>query len=65
MKVGDLVKLKNLHPEWGKVGLITKIHTTPAGLGKVVLLAGVDGYTLRSIPWVGRTKYLEAINENR
>ena len=65
MKVGDLVKLKNLHPEWGKVGLITKIHTTSAGLGKVVLLAGTDGYNLRSIPWVGRTKYLEAIDESR
>ena len=62
MKVGDLVRLKNLHSDWGKVALITGILTTPTGLGQVVLLAGG---TYRAIPWIGRTEYLEAINESR
>ena len=63
MKVGDLVKLKNLHPEWGTIALITRVHACEkTGLGQVYLLA--NG-TKRSIPWIGRTKYLEAINESR
>ena len=62
MKAGDLVKLKNLHPDWGTIALITGIRTTSAGLGQIYLLA--NG-TQRAIPWVGRTKYLEAINESR
>ena len=62
MKVGDLVKLKNLHPEWGKVGLITGTHVTWQGLGQVYLLAGG---TKRAIPWLQRTKYLEVINASR
>jgi hypothetical protein len=62
MKVGDLVKLKNLHPEWGTIALITGIRTNDQGLGQVYLLA--NG-TKRAVPWLGRTKYLEAINESR
>jgi hypothetical protein len=62
MRAGDLVKLKNLHPDWGTIALITEIRTTSAGLGQVILLAGG---TYRAIPWIGRTKYLEAINASR
>ena len=62
MRAGDLVKLKNVHPEWGTIGLITEILTTSAGTGQVVLLAGG---TYRAVPWIGRTKYLEALNESR
>ena len=62
MRAGDLVKLKNVHPEWGTVALITEILTTSAGTGQIVLLAGG---THRAIPWIGRTKYLEALNESR
>ena len=62
MKVGDLVKLKNLHPEWGTIALITGIRTNDQGLGQVYLLA--NG-TKRAVPWLGRTKYLEAISEER
>jgi len=62
MKIGDLVKLKNLHPEWGTIALVTGIRTTSAGLGQIHLLA--NGHRC-AIPWVGRTKYLEALNESR
>jgi len=62
MKVGDLVKLKNLHPEWGTIALVTGIRTTSAGTGQIHLLA--NG-TQRAISWIGRTKYLEALNETR
>ena len=62
MKVGDLVKLKNVHPEWGTIALITGIRTNDQGLGQVYLLA--NG-TKRAVPWLGRTKYLEAISEER
>ena len=62
MKAGDLVKLKNLHPDWGTIALITGIRTNDQGLGQVYLLA--NG-TKRAVPWLGRTEYLEAINERR
>ena len=62
MKVGDLVTFKNLHG-WPPVGLITRIHITPAGTGQISLLVGgVPG----TIPWASRDKYIgEVINESR
>ena len=62
MKVGDLVKLKNVHSDWGTVGLITGIRTNDQGLGQVHLLA--NG-TQRAVPWLGRTEFLEVISESR
>ena len=62
MKVGDLVKLKNLHEEWGKVGLITRILHTSINTGQIFLLAGG---TNRAIPWLQRDEYLEIISESR
>jgi len=62
MKKGDLVKLKNLHEEWGKVGLITRILHTSINTGQIYLFA--NG-TYRTIPWLQREKYMEVINESR
>ncbi len=60
MKVGDLVRLKNLHPEWGKFGLVTGINITDIGLGQIhVLCAGRRS----AIPWIKRAHYTEVINE--
>ncbi len=62
MKVGDLVQLKNLHPEWGKVGIITRILHTSINTGQIYLLASG---TIRTIPWTKSHKYLEVLNESR
>ena len=62
MKKGDLVRFKNLHPEWGKVGLVTRILHTGISTGRIILLAGE---TRRAIPWLQREKYMEVINESR
>ena len=62
MKVGNVIKLKNLHSEWGKVGLVTKINITDIGLGQVSVLANGS---LRTIPWCKRAHYTEVISESR
>ena len=62
MKKGDLVRFKNLHPEWGKVGLVTRILHTSINTGQIFLLAGGRN---RAIPWLQREKYMEVINESR
>ena len=62
MKVGDLVTFKNLHG-WPPVGLITRIHITPAGTCQIYLLAGAMPST---IPWASRNKYIgEVISASR
>lgn len=60
MKVGDLVKLKNLHPSWGEVGLITNINVTEEGLGQISLIAGKPTGDC-AIPWVKRNHYIEEV----
>ena len=62
MKKGDLVRFKNLHPEWGKVGLVTRILHTGVSTGQIFLLAGG---TRRAIPWLQRDEYLEVISGSR
>ena len=57
MQVGDLVRIKNLHPSWGKVGLITRL-TFANGSGQISLLS--NG-ACRAIPWYKREHYLEVI----
>ena len=59
MQVGDLVKIKNLHPSWGEVGIVTRIVINKTnGLGQISLLSnGV----CRAIPWLNRQDYLEVI----
>jgi len=61
MKVGDMIKLKNLHDEWGRVELVTGINVTDIGLGQVSVLANGS---LRTIPWCKRAHYAEVINES-
>ena len=63
MKVGDLVKLKNLHDEWGRVALVTRVNVTDYGLGQISVV--VASGNLRSIPWIKRAHYTEVINESR
>ncbi len=62
MQAGDLVKLKNLNPEWGTIALVTKVYVSHNSFGQVYLYA--NGLS-RSIPWYKRHKYLEVINEGR
>ena len=64
MKVGDLVRLKNLHPSWGKIALITNINVTEYGLGQISLMSG--GCMDCTIPWIKRDKYIsEVVSESR
>ncbi len=60
MKVGDMIKLKNLHNEWGKVALVTGINVTDIGLGQISVLANGN---LRTLPWIKRAHYTEVISE--
>jgi hypothetical protein len=63
MKVGDLVRLKNLHSDWGEYALITRINVTEYGLGQISLIA--NGHT-SAIPWIKRDKYIaEVISEGQ
>jgi hypothetical protein len=62
MKAGDLVRLKNLHNDWGEYALITRINVTDYGLGQISLIANGR---MSAIPWVKRDKYIEAVNESR
>ena len=63
MKVGDLVRLKNLHSDWGECALITRINVTDHGLGQISLIA--NGHT-SAIPWIKRRMYIAGvINESR
>ena len=63
MKVGDLVRLKNLSDEWGEIALITRINVTDIGLGQISIVAGG---MIAAIPWIKRDKYIsEVINESR
>jgi len=59
MKVGDLVRLKNLHPSWGEIALITNINVTENGLGQISLIAG--GCMDCAIPWIKRDHYIEDV----
>ena len=55
---GDLVILKNLHPSWGKIALITDIHITSCGTGQIHLIA--DGLQA-TIPWLKKDKYISRV----
>jgi hypothetical protein len=64
MKVGDLVRLKNLAPDWGEIALITNINVTEYGLGQISLIA--SSMMSCAIPWIKRDKYIDGvINESR
>mgnify|MGYP003112277801 FL=1 len=56
MKVGDLVRLKNLHSDWGKFALVTHINVTSYGLGQISIIANGR---MSAIPWIKRGHYIE------
>lgn len=60
MKAGSLVRLKNLHPEWGEFALVTHVNVTQYGLGQVHVLASGNR---RTIPWINRDKYISPFCE--
>jgi len=62
MKKGDLVRLKKMHEEAGKFGIIIKVHRISADNGQIVFLA--NG-TRRAVPWFRRDEFLEVVSENR
>ena len=62
MKVGDLVRLKNLHNDWGEYALIARIVVTDYGLGQISL---ITNGRMSAIPWIKRNEYMEVISESR
>jgi len=58
MKSGDLVMLKNLHPSWGCVAVITSVRQTDYGTGQIYLISRNN---ISAIPWLKRHRYLEVI----
>ena len=64
MKSGDLVTLKNLHPSWGEIGIITNILVTSIGTGQISLIT--DKLSNCAVPWLKREMYIdEVISESR
>ena len=64
MKVGDLVRLKNLDESWGEAALITNIHVTDSGRGQISLIAKCCMNC--TIPWIKRDEYIDGvISESR
>ena len=64
MKVGDLVKFKNLNSSWGSIGLITCIKETNGSIGHGMITMITKASMQCTIPWVRRNTYIEeVINE--
>ena len=61
MKVGDLVRIKNLHPDWGTIGFVTRLVYAD-GYGQISIFSN-GGH--RAIPFWKREHYLEVISESR
>ena len=63
MKVGDLVRFRQLDPSWGETGLITEITSTQAGPSMIVFMTPM--LMNCTIPWSRRHTYIkEVINES-
>ena len=58
MEVGDLVRLQNLHPDWGEIAWVYKIHLTACGTGQIYLIS--NGRSC-SLPWLERQKYIKEV----
>ena len=64
MKAGDLVKFTPIVSAWGRVGLVTDIRLTPAGVGQITI--STKTAPCCTIPWINRSMYIEkVISENR
>tara|TARA_Y100000593_G_scaffold74948_1_gene138118 strand:- start:434 stop:610 length:177 start_codon:yes stop_codon:yes gene_type:complete len=58
MKVGDLVRMRNMRVWNGELGIILTIPTTPNGMWSIVLSSG-------ELVGTGRVENIEVINESR
>ena len=63
MKVGDLVRFKNLSSAWGELGLITEIRRTKYGTGMISMLT--ESLHNCAIPWTKRSMYIKEIVSER
>jgi len=59
MKVGDLVKFRQLDPSWGEMGLITEITSTQAGPAMIVFMT--PALAQCTIPWSRRNTYIKEV----
>ncbi len=59
MKVGDLVKFRQLDPSWGEIGLITEI--TAQGVYKSMIVFMTPMLPKCTIPWDRRNTYIEEV----
>ena len=59
MKVGDLVRLKNVDERWGATGLITEIHITRIGTGQISMITSASPAC--TIPWQKRGSFIEGV----
>ena len=58
MKVGDLVRMRNMRVWNGELGIILTIPTTPTGMWSIVLSSG-------ELIGTGRVENIEVISESR
>ena len=64
MKAGDLVEFTPIVSAWGRVGLITDIRLTEAGVGQITVSTKISPQC--TIPWINRSMYIEkVISEKR
>ena len=64
MKIGDLVKFRQLDPSWGEIGIITEITGTQSEPSLIVFMTPVLAQC--TIPWSRRNTYIkEVISESR
>ena len=59
MKVGDLIKFRNIDSSWGKTGLIIEIRITEIGTGMITMITKVGSQC--TIPWANRNTYIEEV----
>ena len=59
MKVGDLVKFRQLDPSWGEIGLITEVTTQ--GVYKSMIVFMTPMLPKCTIPWDRRNTYIEEV----
>ena len=62
VKVGDLIKFRNLDPAWGHVGLIIGIENFPRlNISYIHMITKTS--TVCTIPWHLRNTYIEKVLE--
>jgi len=59
VKVGDLVKFRQIDPSWGEIGIITEITSTRVGPPMIVFMTPV--LMQCTIPWTRRNTYIKEI----